>query len=249
MPKIFDSHFHIIDKNFPLVFNRGYMPVEFTVADYESRALELNIAGGAVVSGSFHGFDQEYLVNSLEKLGKQFVGVAQLPVDVSEKEILKLDALNVRGVRFNIKRLDPIDIEEINSLATRVFDIAGWHSEFYNESSELENHFEIIKDLPSVSIDHLGLTKKGFKKLLEFVERGVKVKASGFGRIELDPVRAMRDIYSANPDSLMFGTDLPSTRAKRPFHIDDINLILENFSEEEQSKIFFENGMKFYRLN
>ncbi len=33
--------------------------------------------GGAIVSGSFQGFDQRYLIASLQALGKGFVGVAQ----------------------------------------------------------------------------------------------------------------------------------------------------------------------------
>ena len=46
----------------------------------------------------------------------------------------------------------------------------------------------------------------------------------------------------------MFGTDLPSTRAKRPFNKSDIELI-KTFSEEEQQKIFYKNAMRFYRIN
>ena len=36
----------------------------------------------------------------------------------------------------------------------------------------------------------------------------------------------------------MFGTDLPSTRAKRPFSEQDIELIQKHFDEETQEKIF-----------
>lgn len=37
----------------------------------------------------------------------------------------------------------------------------------------------------------------------------------------------------------MFGTDLPSTRAKRPFSEQDIELIQKHFDEETQEKIFY----------
>lgn len=40
------------------------------------------------------------------------------------------------------------------------------------------------------------------------------MKATCFGRVELDVENALKSIYEVNPDSLMFGTDLPSTRAK-----------------------------------
>lgn len=247
--EIFDAHFHIIDKNYKLTPNNNYIPPVFEIKDYRNSVKSLNVAGGALVSGSYQGYDQDFLVNSLKKLGKNFVGVARLAVNVDDSEILRLNNLNVRGIRFNIKRLDPINKKDIVSLAMKAFDIAGWHSEFYIESSALDEYFGIIKALPSVSIDHLGLTKKGFRKLLKLVEKGVKVKASGFGRMELNPVSAMKDIYSANPESLIFGTDLPSTRARRPFEINDIKLIRNNFNDEEQSNIFFKNAMSFYRLN
>ncbi|NOZ83768.1 MAG: 2-pyrone-4,6-dicarboxylate hydrolase, partial [Epsilonproteobacteria bacterium] len=67
--KVFDSHFHIIDKNFPLVPNQGYLPDNFSVEDYKKRTENYNIVGGAVVSGSFQAFDQTYLLAALKKLG------------------------------------------------------------------------------------------------------------------------------------------------------------------------------------
>ncbi len=102
--KIFDSHFHIIDDRFPLVANQGYLPDNFTCADYLERARKLKIAGGAIVSGSFQAFDQTYLVTALEELGPTFVGVTQLPASVPDEEIMRLNGAGVRAVRFNLRR-------------------------------------------------------------------------------------------------------------------------------------------------
>ena len=66
---VFDSHFHIINTDFPVVANNGYMPDEFTCDDYLARTKHYRLVGGAIVSGSFQGFDQTYLVDSLEKMG------------------------------------------------------------------------------------------------------------------------------------------------------------------------------------
>src|SRR3972149_1515944 len=74
---IFDSHFHMMDARFPLVANQGYLPNNFTCADYLERARKLKIAGGAIVSGSFQAFDQNYLVAAIEDLGPTFVGRAR----------------------------------------------------------------------------------------------------------------------------------------------------------------------------
>ncbi|WP_118196025.1 hypothetical protein [Albibacterium indicum] len=63
--KVFDSHFHIIDPQYPLTPNNGYLPDPFTVEDYKQRTKEIDIRGGAIVSGSFQAFEQEYLRNIL----------------------------------------------------------------------------------------------------------------------------------------------------------------------------------------
>ena len=51
---------------------------------------------------------------------------------------------------------------------------------------------DIILELPQVSIDHLGLTKEGFEDLKDLVRNGVYVKATGFGRIEVDPYKLLK---------------------------------------------------------
>ena len=50
--KYFDCHFHIIDKNFPVVPNQGFMPDAFTSEDYLERLKAVDLCGGAVVSGT-----------------------------------------------------------------------------------------------------------------------------------------------------------------------------------------------------
>ena len=88
---------------------------------------------------------------------------------------------------------------------------------------------------------------KGFEKVLELAERGVKIKATGFSRIDFPVVDALKQIYEVDPTALMFGTDLPSTRAPRPYTHDDMQLIIENFSVDEADKILCDNARSFYR--
>ena len=58
----------------------------------------------------------------------------------------------------------------------------------------------------------------------------------------------LNEIVSVNQDALMFGTDLPSTRAPRPFIKEDIQLIRETFSDEICEKIFYGNAASFYKI-
>src|SRR5260221_202820 len=102
--RLFDSHCHIIDHRFPIVSNQGYTPPDFPLEDYLARARPLGVVAGAVVSGSFQGSDQTYLMDVLPKLGAGWVGVTQIPNDYPDAEIVRLDAIGVHAVRFNLFR-------------------------------------------------------------------------------------------------------------------------------------------------
>jgi predicted TIM-barrel fold metal-dependent hydrolase len=245
--KYFDCHFHIIDKNFPVVPNQGFMPDAFTSEDYLARLNSVDLCGGAVVSGSFQAFDQSYLFHALKVLGPSFVGVTQVPQTITDDDLQKLNDAGVRAVRFNVKRGGSEEIHHLESMARRVHERVGWHTELYVDSSELADLFETLLSLPAVSIDHLGLSKAGFSTLLKLAERGVRVKATGFGRVDFDVRAALGDLYAANPRALMFGTDLPSTRAPRPYQDDDYTLVLDTLGEKKAANVFYNNAIEFYR--
>lgn len=247
--KLFDAHFHIIDSRFPLVPNNGFLPDEFTCADYLERMKGYTLLGGAIVSGSFQSFDQSYLTEALTRLGPAFVGVTQLPENVSNEELLRLNSLGVRAVRFNLHRGGSEDVHCLERMAKRVHEIVGWHVELYADAKELAGLRGLIASLPSVSIDHLGLSVEGFPTLVGLAEHGVKIKATGFGRGNLAVKDALRDIYSANPNSLLFGTDLPSTRAARPYADEDFLLVIETLGEDKAQRVLYENAAAWYKLN
>ena len=245
--KVFDAHFHIIDPRFPLVPNQGYLPERYISRDYLERLEEYDLQGGAVVSGSFQAFDQDYLVNALGRLGSGFVGVTQLPATVSDDEILELDLLGIRGIRFNLLRGGSENVRHLEAMAKRVHEVAGWHTELYVDSTELSGLKAILDSLPALSIDHLGVSYAGFPDLLRLAETGAKVKASGFGRVDFDVAKALRDLYSANPASLMFGTDLPSTRAARPYSESDLQRLIDTLGDIGAQRVLYQNAVEFYR--
>lgn len=245
---IFDSHFHIIDRRFPLAPNDGYSPISFSCGDYLKRMAAYNLRGGAVVSGSFQAFDQSYLLDALKTLGPAFVGVSQLPSTVSDEEILRLSEAGVRAVRFNLKRGGSEDIKQLAFMANRVYELAGWHVELYVDSTELPNIYHTLINLPAASVDHLGLSKAGFGTMIKLAENGIRIKATGFGRVDFDVKPALKELYSANPGSLMFGTDHPSTRASRPYDHKDALLVLDALGTDGANEVFSKNAIDFYRL-
>lgn len=246
---LFDAHLHIVDPRFPLVESDGYVPEPFTVDDYRERTAGLDVRGGAVVSGSFQGFDQAYLIDALERLGPGFVGVTQLPASAGDDEILALDRAGVRAVRFNLVRGGSAPLEDLEALAGRAFALAGWHAEVYVDGRELAAHEARLAALPRASIDHLGLHEEGLPALLRLVERGVKVKATGFGRASLDVAEALRAIAAVHPGALLFGTDLPSTRARRPFADADVELVRSALGPALARRALHDNAAAWYGVS
>jgi predicted TIM-barrel fold metal-dependent hydrolase len=246
---VFDAHFHVVDPRFPLVANNGYLPDPFTVADYLHRVGGLGVTGGAVVSGSFQAFDQSYLKDALAQLGPSFVGVTQIPEDAADDEILDLDRAGVRAVRFNLYRGGSATLTDVDTLARRVHDLAGWHSEFYLDAADLADLEPTLAALPQVSVDHLGMSDDSSGALLRLVESGMVVKATGFGRMNVnDPDALMRSIVAANPSALIFGSDLPSTRAAMPFRDNDIDRVAEAVGAEHVEAVLAGNARTLYRL-
>lgn len=247
--KFFDSHFHIIDKRFPLIPNQGYLPGNFSVQDYLSRTEEYKVAGGAIVSGSFQAFDQSYLLAALDELGPKFVGVTQLPTTASDEELINLNNAGVRAVRFNLKRGGSEGVAHLEHFAKRVYETVGWHIELYVDSTNLPGLYQTLIGLPAVCIDHLGLSSAGLPALRSLVEKGAFVKATGFGRVDFDVSTAMQEIIAINPGALIFGTDLPSTRAARPYSDKDYLLVIDSLGEVMAQKVFYENGVNLYQLD
>ena len=194
---------------------------------YLEKMRPYNLLGGAVVSGSFQAFDQSYLIAALKKLGPSFVGVTQLPASVSDNEIMALNKAGVRGLRFNLHRGGSAQLSDLDCLARRVYDIAAWHCELYADAADLLPLSSLLLNLPAVSIDHLGLSKAGLPTLLMLAEQGV---------------------HSANPAALMFGSDLPPTRAPRPFLHSDITRLIDSVGEAQADAVLHANATRFYRI-
>ncbi|WHY73786.1 amidohydrolase family protein [Fictibacillus enclensis] len=252
MQKIFDTHFHIIDPKFPLEENQGFVPEYYTAKDYlkELKEMSIEVIGGAIVSGSFQGYHQAYFAEAISELGNQFVGITQLPFDIVDEDIFKFNNIGIKGIRFNLYRGLSASPREIRELSERVYRLCGWKTELYVNLQTLDKELEeLIFTLPKVSIDHLGMHKCPIDRLKRMVNANIPIRLTGFGRVgyERDEIRELiRILYAENSRCLMFGSDLPSTRAKYRFSSNDIDLIKETVSREAQDRIFFQNGEDWY---
>lgn len=126
---------------------------------------------------------------------------------MTDDEVLALDAAGVRAVRFTLARGGALDID----LALRVHELAGWHAEVY--ATDLPAHEERLRELPRLVVDHLGMNPEG---LAAAVRLGAMVKATP---------RYAGDLRAVPAERLMFGSDLPGTRAARTFAPADLEVM------------------------
>jgi len=245
--QMFDAHCHIIDTRYPIISNQGYIPPSFTLEEYKVQTTPLGITSGAIVSGSFHGNDQSYLRALLPQMGPRWVGITQVPPDISDAEIASLALIRVRGLRFNVFRGRIDSVDDIVALATRTHNIGKWHAEIYADAVALRPHVAKLSKLPQIVIDHMGMTEQGLPVILDLVDSGAKIKVTGFGRVNMNVPKAIELIAARNPNALMFGTDLPSTRAKRPFESADIQLVKDVLGPIVSEKALWSNAVGLYR--
>ena len=236
---VFDAHLHVIDPRFPLVANQGYVPDPFTVADYRAATAGLNITGGAVVAGSFQG-GSDPSVSAQSATVPVRRGQTPLALGVGwwmrwngsgPASSVWSSCTAVWATRRSSSSMPracgrcastcTVAATLDERLALRVHELAGWHAEVYAGGRELARLEDRLRALPRLSIDHLGLDRDALPVLQRL---GAMVKATGFGRVDLDVAATLRAI---DPAKLMFGTDLPGTRARRPFEPADLELVAE----------------------
>ena len=139
---------------------------------------------------------------------------------------------------------------DLQALAHRVHDLVGWHTELYLDASDLPDLEPVLAHLPHIAIDHLGLRDDPTGALLRLVERGAVVKATGLGRIRhRDPGAVARAVLAANPAGLVFGTDLPSTRAATPYTHDDLDTIVDWLDPAQFDAVTHGNAQRLYRTH
>jgi predicted TIM-barrel fold metal-dependent hydrolase len=245
---LFDAHLHIFDPAFPLPGNQGFVPDAFTVADYRARTAALCIVGGAVVAASTQGTDPAPLLAAATALGPRFVVVAEAHQGQDEAAFAALAAAGVRGIRFNLWRGGAFDMPAMLAHAHAAA-AHGLHAELYADAATLSPHVDALAALPAgLALDHLGMTEAGLPVTRALAEAGVKVKATGFGRVALDVPVALETLAHAAPRSLMAATDLPSTRAARPFADDDLGLVASILGADLAAAALHDTAAAFYRI-
>src|SRR5207245_6118968 len=101
-----DAHVHVFgpQKIFPFAENRPFTPADAPKEKLFALHAMLGIEHCVIVQSTCHGFDNSVVTDALEAKNGDYRGVALLPVTVADAALKRLDALGLRGVRFNLMK-------------------------------------------------------------------------------------------------------------------------------------------------
>ena len=267
-----DCHAHVCgpESRYPYAANRLYTPHDALPADYRAMLDRLGIERGVLVQPSIYGTDNRAMLDALALDRVRLRGVAVVPWDIAGKEVERLHASGVRGVRCNIvdrkEGKGALPLEELRRLAASVKPF-GWHLEFLmhvDEFPELDRQFA---DFPvDLVFGHLGyvstqknIDEPGFRALLRLMRDGrAWVKLTAPYRLTInempypDTDGFAHALIDAAPQRLVWGTDWPHVFIKTA--MPDDSRLLQLFrkwvpDERTQRRILVDNPQELYRFS
>jgi 2-pyrone-4,6-dicarboxylate lactonase len=220
-----DCHAHVLGppEKYPYVAQRSYTPPTAALESYQALHRVLGIERAIIVQPSVHGTDNQVTLDGIAGYGPNARGIAVVEADVDDRELARLDAGGIRGVRLNLLFGGGVGLQALETLSGRIADM-GWHVQLLLDARDLVELAPRLRRLPvAVVIDHMGhmnvahgMDHPGFQALLDLVREGVCwVKLSGNYRIcasgphYADAIPFARALIEAAPAHMVWGTDWP----------------------------------------
>jgi len=187
-----------------------------------------------LVQPTGYGLDNACLLDALAQMRPAACGIAVVPAEVPDAELLALHAAGVRGVRFMMVPGSggPLGWDDLPRLAARMAPL-GWTVNLQLDGRELPQHRAQIDALPAkVVIDHTGkflepvapdhAAFRALQSVLDRPRRWVKLSApyetSKSGPPHYDDVSLMaRTLVASHPERCLWASNWPHpNRQPRP---------------------------------
>jgi len=269
-PLACNAHCHVFGPRDTFLYaaNASFIPA----ADAPKEALyalndQLGLQRCVVVQSACHGVDNSAAEDAIRHRPHNYRGIALVPTDVDQAELVRLNDAGFRGVRFNfmghLGHRTPI--EDVLALAAR-FEPLGWHLQIHGDPSILTDLAPALLRSPTpVVIDHigrldasLGLDQPAFKALRSLLaDRRFWVKVSGMDRItRLGPPYAdaqpfAKALVSEFGDRVLWGNDWPHPNHAGPVPNEQqlVDLIHEIApSEDARHALMVSNPERLYQF-
>jgi len=266
-PLACDAHCHVFGPAaaFPYDPAASYHPPDAPVEGLWRLHGILGIQRAVIVHASCHGPDMRATLDAIARSAGRYRGTAIVDSSVSEKDLERMHAGGIRGVRFNfVTHLGGRpDMAFFRRTVDRVRSL-GWHLILHLDATDIVELSELLRGLPvPLVIDHMGRVKAAdgleqapFRALLELMKNdNAWVKVCGSERVSskgppfTDAIPFARALIEAAPDRVLWGTDWPhpNVGAHMPNDGDLADLIpLMAPDAAVQRKLLVENPARLY---
>lgn len=222
-----DTHCHVIgpQRRYPFSEPRSYTPPDAPVETYSAVRETLGIDRSVIVQPGAHGFDNTVTTDAIAVLGDSARGIAVVPPEITEAELVVLHDKGIRGLRLSTLLSGGVGTDNIARMAEKVAPL-GWHILLHLKSAdELPALMPMIRHLPvDVVLDHMarvtgveGVDSPPFRALLELLTKTEScwTKVCSWYRLSgaaapFDDMRRMAEaVLAARPDRVLWGTNWP----------------------------------------
>lgn len=267
--KFVDTHAHVFSKDAAAVKNARYQPsYDATPFDYMNQLNEHQMQFGVLIQPSFLGFNNSYMIDTIQLFPDRLKGVAVVPLDSSLPELKTLSRQGIVGARLNLfgKPLPDLTTQEWQFFLKNM-EAVQWQVELHCPPSY---HIKLLPELKKynipVVIDHFGRIdpEKGFNdpdyqaflSLLNPEQHWIKV--SGYYRLgsETEGLALAQQAYAALKDQhmlshLVWGSDWPHTQHESSITYDKNMSAFEQIVTDptERDQILTENAYRLFGFN
>jgi len=224
-----DCHVHLFGPfdRYPLSQRRLYTPAPAPTDDLLAILDRAGVGRAVLVQPSAYATDNRCLLDACAAHPDRFRMVAVIDAGTDTRELERMNALGVRGVRLNLAssggRSGGETARLMRETASRIAPF-GWHLQMFVPVATIAEIAPLVRDLPvAVVFDHMGkpdaargLAQAGVPELIDLLATGrTWVKLSGPYRVSADDygnthVAALaRALFDANPDRMVWGSDWP----------------------------------------
>ena len=268
-PGATDCHAHVFEAaRYGYQNERSYTPPDSTITQLRAMHRTLGIARLVVVAASVHGTNNNPVLDAIATDPKNLRGIATVGGDVTDKELARLHAGGVRGIRVNLvdKGGNPFgSLDGLSGIAERIRDL-GFHIELLVHVESFPDLRALAKNIcVPLSVGHIGYTKvasgglshPGYREFLALLRDGIFwVKLTGPSRLsahESFPYPDVADMakaaIAAAPDRIVWGSDWPHVMQYRPMPNDgDLLDTLTEWAPDaaQRKRILVDNPARLY---
>lgn len=259
-----DCHMHIYDPRFTPQKPESIPDRNGSVASYREVRERLGLERVVIVQPTGYGTDNSCTLDAMKQLGACARGVAVVPPEVEDRELERLTAAGIRGLRYVLFSHGTLSAETLPAMAARVAPF-GWNINLQLNGETLVDHEAALSKLPcNLVIDHIARftapvdsRMPGVKTLHRLLDAGrcwVKLSAPYHGSKSGPPgyedIGAIaRELVRRWPERMLFATNWPHPSVKGAMP-DDRGLmqLVEDWAQDEKTRkmIFVENPAKLY---